>query len=407
MKLNLSPRRRAALAGIAAIVLSVLGGGRAPAASEPFTLTAILPLTGSFAFAGQSQQEGLQVLQRFVNRTGGVGGRPLQFQFLDDQSSPQLSVQLLNGVIAAGAQAVLGGAGAAQCRATAPLVAHAGPILYCISPAVRPDSGGFVFSSGVQPFDELTAALHFFRDKGWTKIAFLATNDASGQEADSNFNDLIKRPENSSIQVVGYEHYGASDINVSAQISRIKAANPQALVIWAAGQPIATAFHGMHDGGLDIPVVTSFAMQEYSAMDQLAQILPTHLYFASSKWPAYDIMTPGPVRDQLATFFSAFKAEKIAPDAGEQLAWDPALLLISSFRKLGPNAKAAQIHDYMESLRSFPGTSGIYDFTSGDQRGLGLGDVVLSEWTPLKRAWIAVSDAGGAALKPNQKVSGK
>src|ERR1700735_2999425 len=138
MKLNLLPRRRAALVAIATMVLSVLGGERAPAASDPFTLTAILPLTGTFAFAGQSQQEGLQVLQWFVNRTGGIAGRPLQFQFLDDQSSPQLSVQLLNGVIATGAQALLGGAGAAQCRATAPLVVKAGPILYCISPAVRP-----------------------------------------------------------------------------------------------------------------------------------------------------------------------------------------------------------------------------------------------------------------------------
>ncbi len=407
MKLNLAVRRRTALAIIVTIGLAVLSSGRAPAASDPFPLTAILPLTGTFAFAGQSQQEGLQVLQRFINRTGGIQGRPLQFQFLDDQSSPQLSVQLLNGVIAAGAQALLGGAGAAQCRATAPLVVHTGPILYCISPAVRPDTGGYVFSSGVQPFDEISAALRFFRDKGWTRIAFLATNDASGQEADSNFTDLMKRPENSPIAVVGYEHYSPTDINVSAQISRIKAANPQALVIWAAGAPIATAFHGMHDGGLDVPVVTSFAMQEYSAMDQLAAILPSQLYFASSKWPAYDIMTPGPVRDQLATFFSAFKAEKITPDAGEQLAWDPALLLISAYRKLGPNAKAAQIHDYMESLHSFAGTSGIYDFSTGDQRGLGLGDVVLSEWTPTKRAWIAVSDAGGAALKPNQRVSGK
>jgi branched-chain amino acid transport system substrate-binding protein len=405
--MSLTIFRRRVFAAIATLVFVSLGPAGVPAApGDPVDVTAILPLTGTFAFAGQSQQRGLQVLQKHVNATGGIGGRPLQLHFFDDQSSPQISVQLLNNAMAGGAQVVLGGAGAAQCRATAPLVAQNGPVLYCISPAVRPDKGSFVFSSGVQPFDEINAAMHFFRDKGWTKIAFLATNDASGQEADSNFLALTKLPENSAISVVGYEHYAPTDINVGAQMARIKAANPQALVVWAAGQAIATAFHAMHDAGFDVPVVTSFAMQEYSAMDQYASILPTHLYFASSKWPAYNLMTPGPVRDQLATFFSSFKTENIVPDAGDQLAWDPAVIVISALRKLGPSAKAAQIHEYIESLHGFAGTSGSYDFTTGDQRGLGLSDVILSEWTPSKRAWIAVSDAGGAALKPNQKVSG-
>jgi branched-chain amino acid transport system substrate-binding protein len=402
-----STYRRAALSALAAICLEVTAAGGAGAAPEPVPLTAILPLTGTFAFAGQSQRDGLEVLADYINKTGGIQGRPLQMKFFDDQSSPQISVQLVNNVIAGGAQLLLGGAGAAQCRATAPLVAQTGPVLYCISPAVKPDAGSYVFSSGVQPRDELMAALHFFRDKGWTKIAFLATNDASGQEADDNFNAIVKLPENAAIHVVAYEHYAPSDINVGAQIARIKAAQPDALVIWAAGQPIATAFHGMHDAGLDVPVITSFAMQEYSAMDQFASILPTHLYFASSKWPAYDIMTPGPVRDQLATFFAAFKAKNIQPDAGEQLAWDPGLILIDSLRKLGANAKAAQIRAYIESQHALAGTSGIYDFSTGDQRGLGLNDVVLSEWTPAKRAWIAVSDAGGAALRPNEKISGR
>ena len=392
--------------GLAASVLALLATSLAPAAPSPVEVTAILPLTGAFALAGESQRQGLEVLAKLVDGTGGIGGHPLVWHFLDDQSNPQVSVQLANQTIAGGAQAFIGGGGAAMCRATAPLVAKEGPVLYCMSPAVRPDAGSYVFSSGVQPYDEISAALRFFRDKGWTKVALLVTNDASGQEADQNFNALIKQPENAPLQLVAYEHYVPTDLNVSAQIARIKAAAPQALVIWAAGNAVATAFHGMHDAGLDVPVVTSFAIQEYSAMDQYASILPSQLFFASSKWPAYELMAPGPVRDQLRAFFASFKAAGIVPDAGHQLAWDPGLILVSALRKLGPTAKAAQIHQYIESLKGFAGTSGTYDFTTGDQRGLGLRDVILSLWTPSKRVWAAVSDAGGQALKPNQRVNG-
>lgn len=404
MNLGLQRLVRVALVAFAIVPFALRSAPAAP--GEPVDLTAILPLTGAFALAGQSQQRGLQVLQKLVNDTGGIQGRPLRFQFLDDQSNPQTSVQLTNTVVAQGAQVFLGGASAATCRATAPLVQNKGPVLYCISPAVSPEKGSYVFSAGVQPYDELTAALRFFRDRGWKKIAFIATNDASGQEADSNFRALMKLPENAGLQIVAYEHFAPGDVSVSAQVAKIKASGAQALVVWAAGVAIATVFHGLHDADLNVPVVTSFAMQEYSAMDQFASILPAPLYFASSKWPAYELMRPGPVKSRLEAFFRSFKAAKIEPDAGDQLAWDPALIIVDALRKLGPNAKAEQIQKYIESLHGFAGTSGTYDFVTGDQRGLGRRDVILSEWTPSKRAWIAVSDAGGVALKPGQKVSG-
>ena len=177
-----------------ALALSTLGAG--PAEPERVELTVILPLTGALALAGQSSQRGLQVLEKHVNATGGIQGRPLAWRFLDDQSNAQVSVHLANETIARGAQVFIGGAGAAQCRATAPIVAKSGPVLYCMSPAARPDPGSFVFSTGVQPHDQIAAALRFFRDNHWNKIALLVTNDASGQEADQNFTDLMKQPEN-------------------------------------------------------------------------------------------------------------------------------------------------------------------------------------------------------------------
>ena len=178
------------------------------------------------------------------------------------------------------------------------------------------------------------------------------------------------------------------------------------MVVWASGNATATAFHGLHDAALDLPVVTTAALQQYSAMDQYATILPSRLYFASSKWPAFQSMGRGPVHDQLQAYFAAFKAAEIVPDSGDQLAWDPGTIIVSALRKLGPNAKSAQIQQYIESLKNFAGTSGLVRLHHGDQRGLGLRDVILSIWDPSKHTWVAVTDAGGRALKPNEHVSG-
>ena len=58
----------------------------------------ILPLTGGGAFLGKAEQQALQQYEKVVNAGGGIHGKPLKFVFNDDQSSPQVAVQLANQV---------------------------------------------------------------------------------------------------------------------------------------------------------------------------------------------------------------------------------------------------------------------------------------------------------------------
>ena len=65
---------RFAAAVLAAASLAML----APAAraADPYEINAILSITGNLAFVGADQQQALKALEGFVNRTGGIGGRP-------------------------------------------------------------------------------------------------------------------------------------------------------------------------------------------------------------------------------------------------------------------------------------------------------------------------------------------
>ena len=57
-------------------------------AADPYNINAILPLTGGAAFLGKGEQQALQIAEKFVNKTGGIKGRPLEFVFHDDQTEP-------------------------------------------------------------------------------------------------------------------------------------------------------------------------------------------------------------------------------------------------------------------------------------------------------------------------------
>jgi branched-chain amino acid transport system substrate-binding protein len=375
--------RFAALA--AALALLPLAGA-AQTLGAPVELTAILPLTGAGALLGASQQQGLQVLEKYVNDTGGIQKRPLHITILDDQTNPQLAVQLFNGVAAKGTQAVIAGSFSGMCKAIMPLAQEKGPVTYCLSPAVRPPRGSMVFSSNIHPVDLSDASLRYFNKRGWNNIALLMSTDASGQEVNSGLDSILaKYPK---LNVVAHERFDPAAVSVSAQIAKIEATHPQAMLIWS-GTGLPTTFHGLQDTGSKMPIATSNSLMLYSAMQQFGSILPKPVFFAAPKWAAYPNVGAGPVRDALNTYFAVFKASGVKPDMGQDTAWDPGLIIVAALRALGPDAKAPQIRDYIENLHGFAGANGFYDFRTGDQRGLNPNDTSMATWSPEKGTWIA------------------
>ena len=67
--------------------------------------------------------------------------------------------------------------------------------------------------------------------------------------------------------------------------------------------------------------------------------------------------------------------------------------------KLGTNATAAQLHEYLESLHDYVGITGVYDFRDGSQQGLLKNSpVFMVRWDGEKQDFVQVSKAGGAPL---------
>jgi branched-chain amino acid transport system substrate-binding protein len=375
--------------------IAALLAGIAPAAPAadlpPYEINVIVSLTGQGAFLGGSQQKALAALQTSVNAHGGIKGRPLNFVFYDDQSTPQVAVQLANSVIAKKPAVVLGTSIAATCRAVAPLFVN-GPVDYCLIPAIHPPRG-YVFSASVDTRDMIATLVRYFRERGWTKIARLTTNDASGQDADEAFAAAAALPENKGVTIVANERYNLADVTANAQVSRIKASGAQGVIIWATGTPFGTALHGLRDVGLDIPVAASNANMVYGQMKQYADFLPKEIYFEGVGYLS-GLGTPAE-RTAQSEFLRTIKEAGILPDFQSGMAWDPALIVVEALRKLGPDATAAQLQAYIEKLGDFPGISGRYDFRDGSQRGLSQKDLVVMRWDDAAKTWTTVSGSGG------------
>lgn len=367
-------------------------------AAEPFEIHVIQSLTGSLTFAGTAQLAGLEALEDYVNKTGGIGGRPVKFVVQDDQSSPTIAVQLTNQLIAKNVPVVLGSTLGSSCNAMFPLVKN-GPVVYCLSNSVNPEPGGYGFSGGIANPDLIAVGIRYLRLRGWKRIALISSTDSSGQVYDVSIDEALGQPENKGMTLVAREHFAPNDISVQAQLTRVEAVHPQVLIIGTGGGPFGTVFRGLADLGLDVPAATGNGAATYAMMRQYTQILPKELYFFSFPSLAIDQMTDPATKRALGAYSAELSARGVKADGLESIAWDPALLVVNAFRRLGTNATAAQMRDYLDALKQFTGAFGPYDFRTHPQRGLGQNDAVVVRWDPAKDGWTGVSRPGGVPLK--------
>ena len=396
--------KTAALAAAAAALLLLaapMARAEAASASAPYDIHVILSLTGGGAFLGKAESVSMRLAEKEINDHGGIGGRPVRFVFHDDQTSPQVAVQLANQVIATRPAVVIGGTLVAACNALTPLFLH-GPVLYCFTPGSHPPVGSYVYSSNTSTTDLTIAAIRYYRMRGWTRIATMTSTDATGREADGNLKMAVGLPENAGVKIVAEEHFNPTDVSVAAQIARIKEARPQLFFAWSTGASVATILRAARQEGFDMPVATTDGNQTYAQMKQFAGFLPKDLYFQTSPWPVDGdprVKLDPAIAAKQKEFYDLFRKAGLEPDQGSVIGWQPAMLVTGVLQKLGPNATAAQVQQVLQHLKGYPSIVGFYDFEKTPQRGLGVDNAIMTRWNPARQRWEAVSQLGGVPLE--------
>lgn len=380
---------------VAALVLVLSGSQRAVPQPAPYELNVVLSLTGPGAFLGSSAQASLKALESAANREGGIRGQPIRFVFYDDQSKPEVSVQLTNTIAEKNVPVILGSSLAALCNAMA-AATKTGPVIWCFSAAVAPEKDSNMYGVIMRSRDLVAGIMRYFRDRGFRRFGLITGTDASGQAGEADLQDALKRPGNSDLKLVVNEHMNPADLSAAAQIARVKSASPDAVLVFVPGTPFATVLRSMKDAGFDVPVATTMANMNAAQMKEFGQLLPTNLFFNTVAFIGH-VAPNDQARKAQQFFFSALKQSNVVADAGAGNPWDAAVIVVNALRRLGTTATAKQLRDYIESLHDYAGISGVYDFRAGTHFGLSQKDVIVVRWDQDKSDFQVVSGFGGAA----------
>jgi branched-chain amino acid transport system substrate-binding protein len=384
-------RRLLALALTLALGLPLAASSAEP---SPVEIPVVISLTGSFAFQANSAAKAFALVEDATNKEGGIRGRPVKFVLRDDQTSPQVAVQLVGQAIASKAPLIVAGMVVALCSAPMALIKTDGPLLYCFSPGVHPAPGSWIFSMSFSTLNQIPGAMRFINLRNLKKIAIITTTDATGQEADSTLANTLALPENKDITVVDREHLNGSDMSAAAQMTHVQASGAQAVIVWMSGTPLGTVLHAMHDIGLDIPVITTGGNLTYTQMEAYKSVMPAQDLFLMGI-PAVDGST---VRDRavaraIDTFQRTMRANGLNPDGGTAYAWDTARLIVDAYRRAGPDATPAQLRDAINAT-TMTGIYGHYDFKAAPQRGIQPYWLMVDRWDPGASKFVAVTKPG-------------
>jgi branched-chain amino acid transport system substrate-binding protein len=372
----------------------------ATAQPKPFVINVVLSLTGLAANLGHDEATALAALEQYVNDSGGIRGTPVHFQIADDQSQPAVAVQLLGQILQQHPAVVLGSALTGPTQAMAALVEAQGPVMYALTPNLYPKSRGWVFSTSATTRDLVAVGFAYYRLRGVTKFAVEVNNDASGQNNLEAIKLALTYPENKNLQIVDQEVLALADVSGAAEAAKIKASGAQVVFEFSSGTAFGTAIHGLSDVGLDLPVFTSAANFSPQLLDGYKAFLPKELLASGASFFNRERAASDPLKKPIDDFYAALAGQGVrVPVATHAFAWDPALLVVTAYRQLGTGATPQQMHDWIESQKHYPGVQGFFDFSAGDQHGLGLGGLLMLRSDPASPGRsIVVSKGGGAPL---------
>jgi branched-chain amino acid transport system substrate-binding protein len=368
------------------------------ASGSTYTIHAIVSQTGSASFLGSEEAAALNALAKHVNATGGIDGHQLAFAISDNQSTAATSVSLASPLVGQ-APVLLVGSVTSTDKPVDDLTASSGPVIYDLSPGDHPKPGSFVYSSSNSTTNQTQAFINFAASKGWKKVGVISSTDSSGQDGWTNIQNAVANSDGA-VTISDHEAFDPKAVSVTTELSKIKATNPQALLIWTTGTPLGTVLNGMQQLGMDsLPTMTTNGNASNAEMQRLAGELPPQIYFPGAPFMAGVQNLTGQTKTQVQAFDTAMQAagQKV-PDEGDALSWDPGLILVSALKKLGTGATASQIQQYISSLTNFAGINGTYNFTDKsipDNRGLTISSVYVAQWNKSQGIWTAASGPAG------------
>jgi len=373
---------RPRLAVIVALALCCAASG--VFAGEPVKIGAFFALSGPAANIGTPTKLVAQMVVDKINKEGGINGRPIELVIGDTESDPAKAAVIakkfiFNDKVAA----IVGPTSTGEGMSVKKIVEEAGiPIFMTVGgdPVIMGGKFGsytYVFKSPQRSSTAVRKIYGYLKSKGMTKVALFTNTDGFGKDGLVWLEQLA--PE-FGLSLVAKESFGPSDTDMTAQLTKIRNAAPQAIVTWTIGPVGSIVAKNKAQLGVTIPLFQCHGLPDPKYIELAGKAsegdrMPATKLMVGSALPETD-----PQKKVIAEFIhlyrDVYKYDKEFPiNTHSGYAWDAITIVANAMRKAGTDPKA--LRAAIEQTKGYVGVSGVYNLTAEDHNGLDVDSMVM------------------------------
>jgi branched-chain amino acid transport system substrate-binding protein len=363
---------------ILAIILSVLAlgwGVPTATAQEAYKVGAIFSITGPGSSLGLPERDTALMIEADVNAKGGVKGpdgklHPLKLVIYDDASDETKAVLAAKKLIDEDkVTAIVGTTLSGTSLAILDTVQKAEvPLVSCAAAAkiVEPVAERkWVFKTPQSDFLITGVLADYLKAKGLTKVAWLNVDYAFGQQGWIEFE---KAAQKAGLSIVANEKFGQKDVDMTAQLTKVKAVNPQATVIWSIPPSASIATKNYADLGIKAPMFQSHGVGNKKYIE-LAGPASNNVLFPAGKLLVAEQLADNDVQKPVLLAYAKDFEAKFGPrNTFGGHAWDAVYIVLGAMEKAGTDR--VKVRSAIEATRNFVGITGVFNFSPADHNGL-------------------------------------
>ncbi|SMC17400.1 amino acid/amide ABC transporter substrate-binding protein, HAAT family [Desulfacinum hydrothermale DSM 13146] len=369
-----------AICWMAALVVGLGLWWNAPAvfAAQAYKIGGIFAVTGRASFLGDPEKKSLEMAVDEINARGGIDGHPVEAVIYDTEGDPTKTVLAVNKLISKDkVLAIIGPSRTPTTLAVVPIVERLQvPLISCaagiqIVEPVKP----YVFKTAQSDVLAVAAIYRHMEKQGIKKVGILAVTNAFGV---SGRDQLLKQADEHGIQVVSEQAFGASDTDMTAQLTKIRKEEPDAIICWGTNPGPAVVAKNMRQLGMTIPLYQSHGVASPKFIELAGEAaegvrLPTGKILVADLLPESD-----PQKPVLLRYIADFNKRYGGGVSGfGGYAYDAMHLLAKAME--GTGGDKAKIRDNLEKISGHVGISGTFTFSDKDHNGLGQDAFVMVE----------------------------
>jgi branched-chain amino acid transport system substrate-binding protein len=349
----------------------------APAANE-FKIGAIFASTGPASMLGLPEKNTADMLVEKINAAGGVNGKPVKLVFYDTEGDATKTVTATKKLIkkdkvdviigpttSGNSMAILNIAGEEK----VPLISCAASVKIVVP--VKP----YVFKTPQTDVMAVEKIYTKLKADGIKKIAILTVSNGFG---DSGRVQLQNFASDYGLSIVADERYGGKDTDMSAQLTKIKGTDAQAIICWGTNPGPAVVAKNRKQLGITIPLYNSHGVASKKFIE-LAGDAAEGTFLPAGKLLVVDQLEMDDPQRKLLSEYKTDYETKFGGSANTfgGHAYDAFMIAVMAFEKADKNGTA--IRDEIEKITGFVGTGGIFNFSADDHNGLTKDGFVMVE----------------------------